>query len=279
MSGRKRAIGKSNTIVDERGGCKGAPSSESARSEAPSPGRPQGGLDLRGVDLPPGGIKIMYALHHLLEKKSFDAISTAEISRESGVNEALIYRYFGDKRGLLHRILEEYTREHLNEIRRAVEGVDGALNKLRNLMKGNIAFHKRNCVFSRILLLEVRNYPGYFESDAYKLVKDYAGLIDEIVAEGVKNKEIREDVSFACVKDLIVGSIEHACLRSVVFDWEFDVEVLARNLSDAVIGGLGNIESTPRLVKGKQAPGDNEETQKKTAKRKRRKTVQKVGVS
>ncbi len=222
--------------------------------------------------MPPGGIKIMHALHHLLEKKSFDAISTAEISRVAGVNEALIYRYFRDKRGLLHKILEEYTREHLNEIRRAVEGVDGALNKLRNLMKGNIAFHKRNRVFSRILLLDVRNYPGYFESDAYKLVKDYAGLIDEIVAEGIKNKEIREDVSLACVKDLIVGSIEHACLRSVVFDWEFDVEVLAHNLSDAVIGGLGGSESTPRLVKSRQAPGDNQGT-KRTARRRRRKTV------
>ncbi|MFH1115747.1 MAG: TetR/AcrR family transcriptional regulator [Pseudomonadota bacterium] len=270
---RKRATGRSNTIEGERDGCDGVPFPESAAREAPPSAGPGSGLDLRGVDVPPGGIKLMHALHQLLEKKGFDAISTAEISRVAGVNEALIYRYFGDKRGLLHRILEEYTREHLNEIKRAVEDVDGALDKLRNLMKGNIAFHKRNRVFSRILLLEVRSFPGYFESDAYKLVKDYAGLIDEIVSEGVANKEIREDVSPACVKDLIVGSIEHACLRSVVFHWEFDVEVLARNLSDAVIRGLGGAEPAPLPVKGKQRPEDNRGMRKKTAKGRPGKTV------
>lgn len=202
------------------------------------------------IDVPPGGVKILEALKLLLKEKSFDAITTAEISRAAGVNEALIYRYFKDKRGLLHTVLAEYTLEHLLQIRESVDRVEGALNKLRALMKGTIAFHKKNRVFSQILILEVRNYPGYFESDAYELVKQYAKLIDEIVKEGVKNKEIRDDILPGCVKDVIVGSIEHACLRAVVFGRDFDVELLARNLSETVIGGLAN--SRPK------APGNKE---------------------
>jgi len=255
MSERRKATVRSNTTVDEKDGYDGDPLPKSVTRGAKPGQTPDGPQGLRRADVPPGGIKIMQALNQLLAEKGFDAITTAEISRVAGVNEALIYRYFGDKRGLLHKVLAEYTREHLLEIRKAVEGADGALNKIRNLMKGNIAFHQRNRVFSRILLMDVRNYPGYFESEAYRLVKDYAALIDEIVNEGVKNKEIREDLSPGCIKDLIVGSIEHACLKSVVFDREFDVEVLARNLSEAVIGGLGRIEAAPRPVKAKQARG------------------------
>ena len=52
--------------------------------------------------LPPGGIKIAMALRDLLENKDFNSITTAEIAQASGVNEALIYRYFGSKRDLLH---------------------------------------------------------------------------------------------------------------------------------------------------------------------------------
>lgn len=194
--------------------------------------------DSSPIDVPPGGVKILEAMKLLLQEKSFDAITTAEISRVAGANEALIYRYFKDKRGLLHAVLAEYTLEHLLQIRRGVDRVQGALNKLRALMKGTIVFHKNNRVFSQILLLEVRNYPGYFESHAYELVKQYARLIDEIIAEGVKNKEIRDDIPMVCVKDVIVGSIEHACLRAVVFGRDFDEELLARNLTEAVIGGL-----------------------------------------
>jgi TetR/AcrR family transcriptional regulator, fatty acid metabolism regulator protein len=199
---------------------------------------PQHDHDSPRIDVPPGGVKIMEALKLLLQEKSFDAITTAEISRVAGANEALIYRYFKDKRGLLHTILAEYTLDHLLQIRNDVGQVQGALNKLKKLMKGTISFHKKNRVFSQILLLEVRNYPGYFDSDAYELVKQYARLIEEIIEEGIRNKEIRDNIPMACVKDVIVGSIEHACLRSVIFNRDFDEELLARNLTETVIGGL-----------------------------------------
>ncbi len=233
---------------------------------------PQQAQDSPRIDVPPGGVKIMEALKLLLQEKSFDAITTAEISKVAGANEALIYRYFKDKRGLLHKVLAEYTLDHLLQIRSDVNHVKGALNKLRKLMKGTISFHKNNRVFSRILLLDVRNYPGYFDSDAYKLVKQYARLIDEIVEEGIRNKEIRDDISKACVKDVIVGSIEHACLRSVVFKQEFDEELLARNLTETVIGGLAWPGAT-------SCPAEDEQDRKlddRTCKRKLKTRIKKL---
>lgn len=199
---------------------------------------PQNSQGSPRIDIPPAGAKIMEALKNLLQEKSFDAITTAEISRVAGANEALIYRYFKDKRGLLHKVLAEYTLEHLLQIQSGVDEAQGALNKLKALMRGTITFHKRNRLFSQILLLEVRNYPGYFESDAYDLVKQYASLIDDIIEDGMRTGEIRDDIPLVCMKDVIVGSIEHACLRAVVFDRKFDEESLAKHLTEAVIGGL-----------------------------------------
>lgn len=216
------------------------------------------------IDIPPAGLRIMAALKLLLQEKSFEAITTAEISRVAEANEALIYRYFKDKRGLLHQVLAEYTQDHLEQIQSAVDREQGALNKLRSLMKGTIAFHKNNRVFSQILLLEVRNYPGYFESEAYELVKRYARLIDEIIEEGIRRQEIRDNISLACVKDVIVGSIEHACLRSVVFSRDFDEDLLARNLTEAVINGLAQPGAVPPVLK--DGPAGKSEMGKKNHK-------------
>ena len=42
---------------------------------------------------PPGKLKLAIALRQLLETKDFNSITTADLSKTSGVNEALIYRY------------------------------------------------------------------------------------------------------------------------------------------------------------------------------------------
>ena len=51
-------------------------------------------MENRKKALPPGRIKIENALLALLEKKDFNAITTAEIAQKAGVTEPLIYKYF-----------------------------------------------------------------------------------------------------------------------------------------------------------------------------------------
>ena len=65
-----------------------------------------------GRPYPPGRIKIADALRSLLETKDFSAITTAEIAKHAGVTEALIYKYFKDKRDLLHQVLAEYIERY-----------------------------------------------------------------------------------------------------------------------------------------------------------------------
>jgi len=188
--------------------------------------------------LPPAGIKLMQALRSLLETRYFNSITTAEIASSAGVNEALIYRYFGDKRGLLHKVLAEYFKIHLAQIRSDVASVEDSTGKLRILIEGTISFHKVNSVFSRILLLEVRNNPAYFESEAYELARQYSKLINEIIQKGIQDKEMRSDIPFSCMRDVIIGSIERACMRPAIFDEGFDEHRLANHLAEAVIRGL-----------------------------------------
>jgi hypothetical protein len=65
--------------------------------------------DQKQLSIPPGHLKISKAMISLLKKKNFDVITWAEIANTAGVNEALIYKYFKDKRNLLHYVLREYS--------------------------------------------------------------------------------------------------------------------------------------------------------------------------
>ncbi|MEZ4549112.1 MAG: TetR/AcrR family transcriptional regulator [Desulfobacterales bacterium] len=124
---------------------------------------------------PPSRVKIAGALKVLLRDKDFNSITTAEISRVAGVNEALIYRHFADKRGLLHTVLADYLNEFVSNLTFDLKGIKGAVNKIRKFVWASIHYYNEDRVFSKIQLLEVRNFPGYFESETYQIVRQYAG--------------------------------------------------------------------------------------------------------
>jgi len=191
-----------------------------------------------GRPFPPGRIKIADALKRLLEQKEFSSITTAEIAKTAGVTEALIYKYFEDKRGLLHQVLKEYLEQYLVQFQMDMKGIKGALNKLRKLIWGHINVYSTNRVFARILLLEVRNYPDYYRSETYELVKKYSNILLDIIEEGVQEGEIRDDIPAKFIRQVILGSIEHVCLTGVIFQRGISQDELTEDLCTFIFKGI-----------------------------------------
>lgn len=188
--------------------------------------------------LPPGRVKITEALKSLLEEKEFGAITTAEIAKNAGVAEALIYKYFKDKRDLLHQILSEYLEQYRAQISLDLKGIKGALNKLRKLIWSHINVYATNRVFSRILLIEVRNYPDYYRSETYQRVKEYSDFVLQIIEEGIAKNEIRNDLPPQLLRHGILGSIEQLCLSGIIFGREIDPDVLTEQLCEFIFDGI-----------------------------------------
>jgi len=186
---------------------------------------------------PSGRTKLANALRQLLAQKDFGSITTAEIARTSGVNEALIYRYFGDKRGLLHAVLDEYLENFVEQVKWGLKGIEGAENKLRKLIWSSIYFYDQDRIFSKILLLEVRNYPGYFTSETYEIVKHYSNLMLDIIGDGMKKNEIRGDLEAVRIRQIILGGIEHLVLPAVINDGPIDPDALTEHFCTLVFEG------------------------------------------
>ena len=187
---------------------------------------------------PPGRIKIADALRGLLEKKEFNAITTAEIARSAGVTEALIYKYFKDKRDLLHQVLGEYLEQYHIQVNEDLRGIRGALNKLRKLIWSHIQVYATNRVFARILLIEVRSHKDYYMSETYERVKIYSSTVLDILEEGVANQEIRDDISIKLARQVILGSIEQVCLTGITFEREIDPDALTDAICEIVFRGI-----------------------------------------
>ena len=187
---------------------------------------------------PPGRIKIAEALRSLLEKKDFGSITTAEIARTAGVTEALIYKYFKDKRDLLYEVLREYLEHYDTRFEVDLKGIRGALNRLRKLIWSHINVYATDRVFAKILLVDVRSFSDYYTSRPYELVKKYSKIMLGVIEEGVADGEIREDISPLIMRQAILGALENVCLTGVVFDREISPDELTESLCDLLFNGI-----------------------------------------
>jgi len=196
--------------------------------------------NLNKKPLPPGRIKIVESLKKLLEEKDFGAITTAEIAKNAGVTEALIYKYFKDKRDLLHQILSDYLEQYRAQITHDLRGIKGVFNKLRKLIWSHINVYATNRVFAKVLLIEVRNYPDYYKSETYDRVKEYSDIVLKIIEEGIQNKDIRDDISPKLMRYGILGSIEQVCLFGITFGRKIDPDALTEQLCEFFFKGIIN---------------------------------------
>ncbi|MEA1915102.1 MAG: TetR/AcrR family transcriptional regulator, partial [Campylobacterota bacterium] len=178
------------------------------------------------------------ALKSLLVEKEFSAVTTAEIAKNAGVTEALIYKYFKDKRDLLHQVLSEYLEQYRAQMGQDLKGIKGTLNKLRKLIWSHINVYATNRVFARILLIEVRNYPDYYKSETYSRVKEYSNIVLQIIEEGIRDREIRGDVPARLIRHSILGSIEQVCLSGITFGKDINPDELTEQICEIIFQGI-----------------------------------------
>ena len=193
---------------------------------------------------PAGRNKIVHSLKCLMEKSEFNTITIAQIARTAGVTEGLIYKYFTDKRDLLHEVLREYLEFFVSQMRTEISTCTTAMTKLRKLIYLHFEVYSTNRVFAKMLLLEVRCSPGYFQSATYQVIKEYSQILLNIIEEGAKEGEIRNDVSPSVIRQFILGSIEHTVLPMIIFDRPIFQKPLADEVFVLISTGIiGNSKS------------------------------------
>lgn len=198
----------------------------------------------KGKTNPPGRQKIIKALLELMKRKNFHRITTAEIAKTAGVTEGLIYKYFKDKTDLLYQVLHLYFTEFNSDILGKIESGKSSIDKLETIIRASLESYSSNRVFAKILLLEVRSAPSYFESDAYEMVRVYAGTILEIIQDGVAAGEIKGDIDPYVLRKILLGAIEHACLGEIIFGKELDVEKTTAAMTHILLNGVKKHESS-----------------------------------
>jgi len=135
------------------------------------------------------------------------------IARRAGVGKGTVYRHFGNKRKLFLAVIEFSAESVNNKILSAVEGMSGALERLRKTLVVYANFFDQHRSMFRVLFLERFNFvepvEKRFEDKIFRNIR----LIEMFVRDGIKSGEFKQVDSYKSAV-LIVGM-----LHGVIFDW------------------------------------------------------------
>ena len=160
--------------------------------------------------------RILAAAEDVMSKKGLAKSSISEIARKAGVADSVIYQYFKGKQDLLFSIPQERMKEVLALLIEQLAGIRDVESRLRKMIWFHLRYNDTHKDYARLLLFECRSSKAFYHTPAYSLIRQYAGILCAIMAQGVMDGQFRSDVQIKIIRDVILGTLDMETIESLV---------------------------------------------------------------
>lgn len=176
----------------------------------------------------------------LIIKYGSEHITGRRIAKEIGITEGAIYRHFGSKRDILSFLIEDIESNLVADIERGMTSGDAPLQVIDKTMKSHIsAIEQRRGVTFLVIAEIISLGDKKLNRQASGVLNRYTGRIRDILSEGIRSGEIREDVSPETAAILLSATIQGLVNIWALSNYSFSLEEsylsLWRMLREAVI--------------------------------------------
>ncbi|MCB2229019.1 MAG: TetR/AcrR family transcriptional regulator [Desulfarculaceae bacterium] len=189
--------------------------------------------------------RILDAAEEIMSQKGPAETSISEIAVKAGVMDSGIYQFFKGKQDLLFSIPEERLRDVLVQLKDHLTGISDPVSRLRKMIWFHLHFNDAHAGYARLLLLECRSSQDFYDSEAYKLIREYAGILMDILDQGRREKVFRDDVKLTLMRDAVLGALD---MESVLQLGSGEVESSEQDFEDLADLCLHMLLPTPAQV-------------------------------
>jgi len=183
--------------------------------------------------------RILSAAEEIMAERGLAGSSISEIARKAGVTDSVIYQYYKGKQDLLFSIPAERMKEVLALLQDQLTGIQDVQSRLRKLVWFHLRYNDTHRGYARLLLLECRSSNAFYSTPAYKLIRQYAGILLSILEQGVQEGTFRSDVNVRLIRDVLLGSLDMETIGSLasneIENSETDFEDLMRLVDSMIV--------------------------------------------
>ena len=184
--------------------------------------------------------QIADAARELIIKYGSEHITGRRIAKEIGITEGAIYRHFKSKRDILSFLIEDIEANLVADIERGMTSGATPLQVIDKTMKSHISSIEQRKGVTFLVIAEIISLGDKkLNRQASEVLNRYTGRIGDIISEGVKSGEIRDDVPPETAAILLSATIHGLVNLWALSNYSFSLEEsylsLWRMLREAII--------------------------------------------
>jgi TetR/AcrR family transcriptional regulator, fatty acid metabolism regulator protein len=186
---------------------------------------------------------ILESAVRVFAEHGFFAARIRDIAAGAGVAEGTIYLYFDGKDDLLLTAFREKVAEFVASVQDVLPSHQPFEERLARFVALQFDSIEADPPLATVLLLESRQSSKFYGGAVRDVLRTYAAAIDELLASGVSQGDIRPDVDVPLARRMLIGALEEIELEWLLGDRTRPLGPFAPRLAATFYRGLAPVPS------------------------------------
>jgi TetR/AcrR family fatty acid metabolism transcriptional regulator len=182
---------------------------------------------------------ILKAAVRTFAERGFFGAQVADVARAAGVAAGTVYLYFRGKDDLLVSIFERTMREAIAEGRAALADAPTPLERLRRIAHLHLERLGRDRATAVVFQVELRQSTKFMEQFSSSLLREYLGVIRDIIADGQAAGVFRRGINPTLAAKIFFGALDEMATNWVLSRRRYALAADADAIVDLFINGIG----------------------------------------
>ena len=183
--------------------------------------------------------KILDAAAVEIARNGYFRTTVSAVARRAGIADGTMYLYFKNKESVLVSIFERAMQRIIDEARPIVADRDlGAPDKIRRLIELHLSLVGMDRDLAVVIQVELRHSLHFLELFSRSLLREYLGLIAEVVEQGRKEGSFRKNADPLFTAKAVFGLVDEMATDWVLSKKNKRLVARAEAVSELLLRGV-----------------------------------------
>ena len=175
--------------------------------------------------------------------RGFFNAQVADVARTAGVAAGTVYLYFRGKDDLLISIFEKTMKEAIAAGRASIASLQDPVAQLRTIARLHLDRMSRDRSLAVVFQVELRQSTKFMERFSTTHVREYLGIIRDVVARGQASGAFRKDLNPTLAAKLLFGMLDEMATNWILSKRKYSLTSEADAIVDLFVRGVGTAKA------------------------------------
>jgi TetR/AcrR family transcriptional regulator, fatty acid metabolism regulator protein len=189
---------------------------------------------------------ILKAATRIFAQRGYFGSQVADVARAAGVAAGTVYLYFNSKEDVLVSLFERTMRTAIAEGKAALARIDDPEEALRRIARMHLERLGSDRNLAVVFQVELRQTTKFMERFSATYLREYLGLIRDIVSAGQRVGIFRPETSPTLAAKVLFGALDEMATNWVLSHRRYDLAAQADAVVDLLVHGVRTSRSETR---------------------------------